>query len=572
VNPNDVSVGRGWSPAYGAFSVLSQLQGFFAEENFAKLEKTLGSKVFALRVKSCRIAIANCTNPSVGHTPERPVPAVPVFNGPMRHAPEAVMLRQGAIRCRAAGEGNAWRHSYATGGTHRFRATIRKGGAVIGVTLEGEREDLSQLGKTDGSWAVDTVTGSLWCGGEERKVDDAAKRYFPLPTASTVDVTVKPAEGTIEFAIHGGAVRYLVDKIDSTGPFTPAYCLLTAQAAAEFAFYVAGAAIPAPSTPPQAAEENSDADGGSGSGSSAAVSPSTSAPPAASRPSTQVRCAVTFATTADGAVLCLGIEVTKRHRTFLPAEMHSTATYVALDAFPKIAGQRSPSGYRFDFALPLLLDSAHSARALPQLRKALSVMCRNPLASTMYDPPFRPQLACAVFAELLRGVIRDAVHAKTPDYKEAFVLYCRLAQAFAALAAESPAIVTEAQGTIAMGECSSTVVFAMSTIVDVAWPEVVKQALKVEFAGREPTTDVEAFALLKRSLPKLLVGGAMARSVRFASLPRAVESLGAQSGGPSAEILDEFEAAIATKHAVDSWEALCDFYGVSASAADVVAH
>lgn len=302
-------------------------------------------------------------------------------------------------------------------------------------------------------------------------------------------------------------------------------------------------------------------------------------------------------------VVGFGLEVPKRAADgAMPADIRLTGQLVSTSsaAVAMASRQRSiDSGRRLEGVLPLCPREECLPVCLPALKKHIVQLCRNPQASTLYDPPFRPSVVPEVFGSVLHGIVYEYIKAATrkvpaataggastyivrhvpAEIVAAFTNYCRVTQSLAALIVDAPTVAEEIERFIgravhsaATGAVNAYWILALSAgVPDVAWPEVVFAVLRLELLGRggDRSTDDAAFGRLRKLLPLLLTSVVFARSLRTTTAKRLFASLADRDGAPSDEQAAEVVAAVSDAADISSWESLCEFLKVTISSAEL---
>eukprot|EP00658_Telonema_sp_P-2_P076665 TRINITY_DN6753_c0_g1_i6.p1 TRINITY_DN6753_c0_g1~~TRINITY_DN6753_c0_g1_i6.p1 ORF type:complete len:334 (-),score=106.18 TRINITY_DN6753_c0_g1_i6:201-1202(-) len=93
------------------------------------------------------------------------------------------------------------------------------------------------------------------------------------------------------------------------------------------------------------------------------------------------------------------------------------SAYISSEAFAQYKlSNKAQNGRRTQVFFPLMLGATHAAKSIPDLKTAITNMCRNPDASTAYTPPFKPINAPLVFASALFSVT-DELQERLPSSK-----------------------------------------------------------------------------------------------------------------------------------------------------------
>ena len=536
-----------WEPQYGAFSILSQLQSVFSDESFSKAKMALGGD-FKNRAATCRAELSRyrCTAGGCRHCPEAPHPSIPVFNGPFAGA-DFNRLRAGAVH----GPGKfSWAHRYVLEGSHEFSLLVERGHAL--VTLLNGSSTSDDEPASNSTWSLDTQSGIL-----------------TTPTQTTL----KPTEGgvtarngsIVTFSLRDALLTVRVDGKEihsnvSLAPWSTIRPMISVSRNKDIvtcAFALDDATTDSSFFPSAQQQQLATAD----------------------ETTKQLRCFVSLATIEDD-ILGYVIEIARGKDGALPTEatisQPSSADLISLGAFDTLRGKRL-WGRRFDGFLPLLLDAKNAQKALPELKRQVTLMCRNPSASSSYTPPYKPSNALLVFPSLLTNIVKTCTRNPTIQAEEAFLLTTRVFQGFAALAADSAAIVSEAAAIVDRGECSSGVVFALSPIVDHPWPTIVQVALRAELRKSDEIKSGSSDADLYGSIPRarrrqFCTAATFARALRRTSVLKLLQELSELGGVAAPEALAEVVAATEVQiPAITSWDGLCSLLGVNLTAKDLLA-
>jgi hypothetical protein len=588
-----------WHPRFGVYSILSQLQSVFSDENFSKAKMSLGD-AFRGQLNVCRAQLSRYRCAVTGHQPESPRPNVPLFNGPFA-ASDAGRLRAGALH--GAGKFR-WLHRYQLqpGAVHTFSILVEHGGCT--VTLQDPSDDSLQ-------WVFETTAGSggrllsppesIAAVSASNKInatrsgsparDGSQRRSSPQPKGE--GGSSKPGGGCsgslITFTFTASRLNVSIDGKPCSGdgvslaPATTIQPTIYVQSNKDI-ISCAFAVDSSTTTSSSPAGWNPFLT----STSSAVASSSTSLPRC---------CYVSLASEADD-VLGLVVEIPDRYGSSssggvggLPTEASIVLeggdanigdALVGARAFDGLRGKQK-WGRRFDGLIPLLLDAKNSSRALPELKRQVTLMCRNPAASAAYTPPYKPSNATVIFPLVLSSVVRTACRNVTVDTRHAFSVYTRVLQCFAALVLDAPQIAVDAARMIAAPDASSGVIFALSPLLEHPWPAIVEMALRSELkdiaAARGETgsataaatnSDSEIFSSIPRARRKLFsLAAAFARALRRTSVMKLLQELTDHAGDSSPEAAAEVLAATELP-AVSSWDGLCSMLGVNLSARDLL--
>lgn len=564
-----------WDPRSGAASILRQLQSFFGDEAFSKAKEHL-STTFANKIRYARRDCSRfaATDASL-HTPLTPSPEVPLWNGPFagkgKKPRHGVLVGSGVYR---------WLHRYAKSGVHPFTVQHCRGD-VAGLTIElvaeqdGQGEDFVTFSLNCGSGVIRSRKARRAATSEQQQSsplspDDAAhtsddsatqdasatslvgKLSAPVKPFSRVESEVDLDTSRWRISIDGVVASDVVLPSGKTGIFVRPQLELSNNCEASIALSLS-AKSPLPRD--------------------ATVSSSASTP----------HCFLTLAT-CNSDILGLHVEVMSRSKlTSLPIEVATSLDeYVSVDGFEQVRQRRVVCGRKMDGMIPLLLSPEKSTSCIGELKKQLMRLGRNPNASTLYDPPFRPIAAVFILPAAMNDAARRIAKlvpagtgrgkkdsGKFDALKQEFACdlrqYTMLLHAFATLALSCmTGTVNECNAALASGAPSGGHVFAWSHFLESSWPEIVRRAFRAETASWTGSAS-EAFKALSRGKRiNFLVSAALARATRTTSVQRLAEDLATRCGAPSDDTIEEaFCAIVEAIPKVSDVDAMEEFLGVS---------
>lgn len=552
VAPREVTSTWGWSPVYSPTAIAAQLQTFFVHDAFEKLAVALKDN-FPRRILQARADCIRFHCSECGHTAAVPCPPLPCFNGPFQSTTFDNIF-DGAVHAPAKdNHGHRWMHSYTLSGRHAFEVELQGSkGALVGLTEDASSAEW-QMGSDGRGWAFDTDTGVLLHNGVESSPLEGIE--YPLKKWTVVVVVADFEKQRITFETNGKELASAPIE-DVAMKLHPSLFLKTHHSSAQVTLWMSYEAFSASRSSPKA---------------KARAAPSANLP----------HCFVTKES-CDKTALCQAFEVVRARRDdVIPTEMRFAAMgeYLSWKAFDEMGCKMSPTGQRIDAVVPLMLSPAMIPDCIALLKRSITRICRNPLASTGYDPPFRAVNAPIVFALSLNSAVREAMKNKK-NVSASLTCYTQLLHSFLLLTQEVPDVLREAQAMYAKPAVTSHDVFALSTLLlDVSWPHVVRRALRAEYlkvahqlAEEERDCDETLFKTLKSRLVAFEHSAAFAHSVRLTSLPKAVEVFAQSSGHPTEEMAQEVLRRVSEDiPLIASWDQLCAFLDVSTTASDVSA-
>ncbi|CUG91848.1 Hypothetical protein, putative [Bodo saltans] len=537
-----------WDPATRAYSLLVHLETFFSEENFQG-EKKSQAAMFASKIKFAR---RDCSRfiaaDGSSHSPANPEPAASLWNGPFLTLPNKVS--SGSL----VGPGSyAWGHRFAIGGTLPFHSMNAQ---LLGTAIAGGRVDLVLFQKTES--AGDSVVSFRFGDGvvttSEQLGATNDEKNTNRTTVATWDSGLLALESTLQIQLHlkkapfsakllsGNDTLATVELPASTVAVRPIIVLDSGANRLRCQFSL-NEDLPSAAAP--SADANADAE--------------------------PLQCFLTLAA-PDEAVLGPYVEVISRSKAgFVPTEVNCIHDeVVSVKAIDQVRHRTRVSGRRIDGMIPLCLDADHTRRSIPELKKQLMRLARNPSASTLYDPPFRASAALFIIPAALNDVVRQiqkivanvpktSAAAKASEVSDLVVLYARLLHTFAVLASQTPTMATEAA---TLAAPSSGHILAWSHLLDASWPEILRLSLQADGVVLDNAEGSFQKYHKGRRLG-FLVGAALTHAMRTTSIQRLAEDLSSRSGQPAADVLSTVVPELFNATRVNTWDGVEEWVGVS---------
>lgn len=541
---------EGWDAAVGVQAILSQLGSLFDDQHFLKAKKSFNNfeaKIrFARRDCSRFVAVDGSS-----HCPDAPFPAISLWNGPFVPAPKKV--QSGGF---IAGPATlAWGHRFVQPGS---------AAAAFGLEVKGQSESIRI--ELD---AFSSLQGPKCCTLVVCPYKGTAQWSFEAEDTSEDKITfaplVQPHDGVwiaLDFTSATcrlwatGATAWEASIPLKTGvvAIRPTI-VIEDKASLRCAFHINEPLSTFGAITPPVAQ-------GSPSTKQVAASPTGELP---------LCCFVSMATQAE-SVLGPHVEVVKRIKGgFIPVEVHcSVDEMLSVNAVEQVRNKpKLLGGRRIDGVIPLCLDVNNAKRALPDVKKHLMRLARNPDASTLYEPPFRTPSALLILPAAMNDVVKHIAKAigttkvNIQQVERLVRLYTQLLHTFAAVIADTWAAASNDLESLAASPPSSGHVLAWSHILGTSWPEVLRAALHADGVALVASEETfNAFNKTKRTC--FLIGAALTRAMRTTSIQRLAEDLGSRGGNPCDDVLrDTVPSLCASLNHITTWDALEEWVGVS---------
>jgi hypothetical protein len=360
-----------WSSGYTVESILLQLQNLMEQEQFNGPKKDYGND-FAKLLRDAHNAADKYTHAELGHSKATPWPPIATFNGPFADGKSVyVDDAAGAVTCKDTDNWHFARcePTSSVDSTHTFRAVICSEGPCRLGFSSSSCNSKTPFGEDDDGVCLDQDGQLLVCGVGS----NASVRFGQW---DVVECSVDYDEGCIKFAVNGTPIDESVSLADNPAlkyPLCPALAI-KAPCAVELQLF----------------------------GSQTELLTCTAA---AASPRTEDQLCCFFRKTRlgeDDCVLGIGVHVEREKATI--KELTSSWDLLSQSAFTEDKVRRGPNGDKFEFFLPLPFGEDHCTKAMKTIQTTLIGMSRDPSASTLYTPPFRPAMATKLMPKLMSSM------------------------------------------------------------------------------------------------------------------------------------------------------------------------
>eukprot|EP01065_Artemidia_motanka_P051986 TRINITY_DN927_c0_g2_i1.p1 TRINITY_DN927_c0_g2~~TRINITY_DN927_c0_g2_i1.p1 ORF type:complete len:1125 (+),score=547.71 TRINITY_DN927_c0_g2_i1:83-3457(+) len=539
---------RGWIPSYGLHTILVHLSTLFdqayVDEVAVKYRERGGrggERQFKDLLAHDRLKVQDYEDKTTGHCVRTPVPALPSFNGPFdEQLPyydgkegakgPLIVNERGAVwarsDCRRAG--HYWLHNFTKSGKHYFRAVLceraegEKHADAYGWRFGWSGADglVGDLGEDADSWSYAAVDGQL------RHGDDCVDAGVKASAGDVVDCFLDLDAGEMTWAVNGTELPEKLTGIDASKAYHPSFCFGGGYGA-ELVF-VANAGLLPPAKLPRAVVPSEEDD--------------------------SVRCFVTKQDSGE-AVLGMGIRVERKGPAV--SRILPEPGVLSHDAFTACNVRKSEAGAQLTHLWPLMLDRHHAVKARPLLEKGIAEMLRNPAATSLYKPPFKPPTANRVLPLLMDGCVDFVLRGKRSApiscfrQREGLRMYTHAVHAYRTLAGARDVIAADAGKIVEsfLADADSDVqgweAVAVSSVADVDAAKVCDTAARraAARAAAEKADDGKAGHVLD-ALRRVGVHSVLRRLLSGVS----AEELAERGGAATDEQYAKFHEAVAALH------------------------
>lgn len=339
-----------------------QLQALLASEHFVRIRKEHGEE-FDKLMETARKTIDRFTNAESGHSSTSPFPPIATFNGPIASGRDGITFSEGRIVC--CDDQPGWhpvrfQPTSSSEGVHHFRVIFGTGG-LCRLGWSTNTCSGADLGEDTESIALQSDGKLFACGS----VQDTGINFS---STDVVDLFVDYGAQELSFVCNGSKHCVSLAEFDTLRlPLCPIVAL---QPPCAFETQIFGTQLDLSISPKCIVQD-------------------------------ELACFFSKAPLNESP-LGIGLHV-ERHGGSI-TDISSGWDVLSQASFEKCKVRRGVHNEPFEFWIPLSINQDATA-SLRTIQNVLVNISRDPSASTLYTPPFRPPVAAKTLPKLFTSLV-----------------------------------------------------------------------------------------------------------------------------------------------------------------------